>query len=239
MSEALRYARRRPREAVLSMPRESFQQLPPERRERLLDAAAEELTAHGLLDASMNRILKRAGFSKGVAYHYFNDREDLLVTVLRDRFLGAVSDLEIDLEALSAESFWEDLSRLVGAATEPARWDSSAIEVARAVWHLPLEHRTRGAMGEFWEEMTGLLRGIIRRGQDLMVVRSDLPEELLVSAAMAVGEVGDRWFVEHWDADRPAEMERLGLQLVDMVRRVLEPGDALHKNTASAGERQS
>ena len=39
MSEALRYARRRPREAVLSMPRESFQQLPPERRERLLRGA--------------------------------------------------------------------------------------------------------------------------------------------------------------------------------------------------------
>lgn len=205
------------------MPRESFHKLPIAKRKRLLKAVADELSERGFLHASMNRILEQAGLSKGVAYHYFDNREDLLVMVLRDRLHRSISDLPLDVDALTAATFWDALADALSSAADGRRWDSDTIEIARAVWVIPPEYRTRGAVGEFWGEMTDFLRRILRHGQQVGAIRTDLPEDLLVEAAMALGEVGDRWWVEHWDAGDDSESGHLGRQLLDLVRRVLEP----------------
>jgi AcrR family transcriptional regulator len=217
------------------MPRESFHKLPLAKRRRLLKVAADELSKHGFLHASMNRILEQAGLSKGVAYHYFDNREDLLVTVLTDQFNRSVSDLTIDLETLTAESFWDTLAEALSSAADPNRWDSATIEIARAVWAIPVEYRTRGAVGEFWRKMTDFLRHILRHGQQIGAIRTDLPEDLLVDVAMALGEVGDRWWVEHWDAADRSEMEQLGRQLLDLIRRALEPWRHRHGKLDHSG----
>ena len=37
------------------------------------------LTAHGFENASLNRIIKKAGISKGAMYYYFDDKMDLYI----------------------------------------------------------------------------------------------------------------------------------------------------------------
>ncbi len=49
------------------MPFSRFYKLPPEKREGLLEVAAQEFVQHGFEDASINRILERAQMSKGAA----------------------------------------------------------------------------------------------------------------------------------------------------------------------------
>ncbi len=44
---------------------------------KILNAAFEEFAKFGLDKASLNKILKSAGISKGVFYHYFSDKEEL------------------------------------------------------------------------------------------------------------------------------------------------------------------
>jgi AcrR family transcriptional regulator len=61
------------------MPRPRWATLEPERRTAILDVAAAEFAAHGFTDASYNRIIQRAGISKGAMYYYFDDQEDLFV----------------------------------------------------------------------------------------------------------------------------------------------------------------
>jgi AcrR family transcriptional regulator len=65
-------------------PRPRFLSLPAERRSAILDAACAELSAHGFEKASTNRIIERAGVSKGALYYYFDDKRDLFLTTLRD-----------------------------------------------------------------------------------------------------------------------------------------------------------
>jgi len=43
----------------------------------IIDAAFEEFAKYGESKASLNKILKSAGISKGVFYHYFSDKEEL------------------------------------------------------------------------------------------------------------------------------------------------------------------
>jgi AcrR family transcriptional regulator len=59
------------------MPRPRFAKLPAVRQHALLEAAAQEFGARGYDDASINRILERAGVSKGAAYYYFDDTGEI------------------------------------------------------------------------------------------------------------------------------------------------------------------
>ena len=61
------------------MPTETFFNLPDEKRQPVLDAAIGEFTTHPFSQASVNRIVERAGISKGSLYQYFINKEDLFV----------------------------------------------------------------------------------------------------------------------------------------------------------------
>ena len=60
-----------------------------ERREQLLDVAAELLTRDGIDALTMELVAEHAGVSKGLGYAYFKNVEDLL-TALYDREAGEV-----------------------------------------------------------------------------------------------------------------------------------------------------
>src|SRR5215471_10775357 len=95
------------------MPRPRFFKLPLTRQEALLEAAAQEFAAHGFEDASLNQILERAGVSKGVAYYYFDDKEDLFLTVV-DHYLArlGITNFEQFPETVTADTFWSSLAEL-------------------------------------------------------------------------------------------------------------------------------
>jgi AcrR family transcriptional regulator len=95
------------------MPFPRFSKLPLEKRERLMEAAAQEFAAYGFDDASLNRILETVQMSKGAAYYYFEDKVDLFFTVIHycnERL--KLFDLELDPATLTAENFWRTFAEL-------------------------------------------------------------------------------------------------------------------------------
>lgn len=64
------------------MPKQTFFNLPPEKRETILNAAVEEFAKYGLENASTNRIVKNSGIAKGSFYQYFEDKQDVFMYLL-------------------------------------------------------------------------------------------------------------------------------------------------------------
>lgn len=205
------------------MPRPRFQKLPPDRRRQILDAAAKELGAHGYEGTSLNRILEQAGLSKGAAYYYFDDKNDLVATVFMDLWGRLVQETKLDLAALTTEGFWDSLFDLARRFMESAKEEPWLISAVKAIWSLPLGARTSGPLADAFEEMVGWLADILRRGRELGVVRRDLPEGLLLAVALAMDEAADHWMVEHWDEFDEPELARLSAAMFDMWQRVLMP----------------
>lgn len=52
---------------------------------RLLEGALKVFAKHGYHASSMSEIAKEAGVSKGLTYHYFSSKEDLLVSIAEQR----------------------------------------------------------------------------------------------------------------------------------------------------------
>jgi AcrR family transcriptional regulator len=67
------------------MPKQTFFNLPNEKRRNIIRAAIDEFAENGLENASTNRIVAASGISKGSFYQYFEDKLDVfrhLLTVL-------------------------------------------------------------------------------------------------------------------------------------------------------------
>lgn len=54
-----------------------FLNLNQEKQDRILNAALKEFAQKGYQNASTNEIVKEAGISKGLLFHYFNNKKDL------------------------------------------------------------------------------------------------------------------------------------------------------------------
>ena len=59
------------------MPKETFFNLPEEKREHITNIAIDEFATHNYAEVSISRIVARSGIAKGSFYQYFADKEDL------------------------------------------------------------------------------------------------------------------------------------------------------------------
>src|ERR1041384_4729372 len=64
------------------MPKQTFLNLPEEKRRTIMNAAIEEFAEYGLENASTNRIVKNSGIAKGSFYQYFEDKQDVFMHML-------------------------------------------------------------------------------------------------------------------------------------------------------------
>lgn len=62
---------------VINMPKQTFFNLPEDKREKIVSAAVDEFIEYGLENASTNRIVENSGISKGSFYQYFEDKQDV------------------------------------------------------------------------------------------------------------------------------------------------------------------
>jgi AcrR family transcriptional regulator len=78
------------------MPKQTFYNLPEEKRERLIDAAIDEFTIHSLREASITNIIKQAEIPRGSFYQYFEDLDDLFFYLIK-RFVINLSEQTLSI----------------------------------------------------------------------------------------------------------------------------------------------
>ena len=69
------------------MPKQTFFNLPDEKREQILDVVIDEFAENDYANVSISRIVASAGIAKGSFYQYFEDKEDLygyLLELIKD-----------------------------------------------------------------------------------------------------------------------------------------------------------
>jgi AcrR family transcriptional regulator len=64
------------------MPKQTFFNLPDEKRDAILELAIEEFAENDYKNASISRIVNRAGIAKGSFYQYFEDKKDLYLYLI-------------------------------------------------------------------------------------------------------------------------------------------------------------
>jgi AcrR family transcriptional regulator len=200
-----------------------FQNLGSEKQEKLLAAAADEFATHGYAAASMNRVVERAGSSKGAFYYYFENKADVLATVVETAMARVLDAVQFPrLESLTAETFWDRMREVTLASVRLMDIESWYMRVLRAFYRLREEPEARQATAGVMDKGRELAAAFLQRGRELGVVRDDLPLELLVTMHVAADEAGDRWMMQRWKELTPSEKHALMDARFDLVRDMLD-----------------
>jgi TetR/AcrR family transcriptional repressor of nem operon len=146
-------------------------------RERLLQAAFEEIYRRGFQAASLDTILRKAGVTKGALYHHFPDKaalgqavvDEVVRKYLLDRWLGVLQQQAGD--PLTA------LQRMLKERS--LRLTSHEIELGCPLNNLaqemsPLDERFRRRVAETYESWSDGFAKILQAGQQEGSVRRDV-----------------------------------------------------------------
>jgi AcrR family transcriptional regulator len=205
------------------MPRPRFNKLSVEKRERILESAAKEFAAKGFDGASLNRILTEAGISKGAAYYYFDDKADLFATTILHYSQELLADSLSDPAQFTAVNFWDEVTAVYRHQFTSFVERPWVFGVVKAGGSLSVEMLMQGPLAELWEQAQFLLVQLFQRGRELDLIRTDLPEELLLSLVIAVDDAHDRWLFDHWSELSSADLEQAARRISDTLRRLLSP----------------
>lgn len=213
------------------MPRPRFAKLDPAKKKAILAAALEAFALHGYEGASYNQIIEKTGISKGAMYYYFDDKEDLFATVVRHELEEIMQQFHELPQVSSAEEFWQ---MLVGLLLQAQSYFAAApmkIKLLRSLMKMRSEDRKSPLIQDLYEMGERFSAQLIKQGQAIGAVRTDLPFGLLVGLVTAVDDAGDEWMIEHVDMSSVDEMGHYAEVYTDLLRRLLQPGETKLKKT--------
>jgi TetR/AcrR family transcriptional regulator, fatty acid metabolism regulator protein len=144
-----------------------------EKRRLLLDAAVRVFARKGYHASRVGDIAEEAGVAYGLLYHYFDSKEDVLLTVFRDTWRALIETIESVKQAGDAPR--EQLRKVAEILLRSWRRDPELVrvlvlEVTRSP-HLP------GEMDEIARSFAAI-QEIVERGQADGSIRPDLDARL-------------------------------------------------------------
>jgi AcrR family transcriptional regulator len=202
--------------------RSRFEQLPGERKQEILRVAAEEFARGGFHGTSYNQLLARLGIGKGSAYYYFDDKQDLFLTVVKSCYLTFFATLKGKPLPNSVGTFWEYVDQLTVRGMNFMHDDP----VSAALLQTFAKERFRPDVltaPELLKSIGDTYGMLIRLGQQLGAVRTDLPFELLLSSVQAVAGAFDQWFAALGARPDDADLAKIASHSTSLIRGMVAP----------------
>lgn len=187
-------------------------------------AAAVEFAAKGYEAASFNQIIEAAEISKGAAYYYFDDKTDLYATVIEyafERLAEFFGDFSMD--KLTTENFWESLEEYSHKSLLRAREFPKLTQLMRSVLNYAKTHPSAPGGTLVMTAARNFTIQYLLRGQELGVIRTDLPQDLLVELVLGVGYATDSWMLDRIDDMTSEEIEHYGSMLTNIHKQICQP----------------
>ncbi len=94
------------------MPKQTFFNLPEEKRRKIESAALDEFSAYGFKGSNMNRIVEAAGIAKGSFYQYFEDKKDLYFHLIEAAGQEKVRRIQSVLDRCGQHTFFHNLGAI-------------------------------------------------------------------------------------------------------------------------------
>jgi len=198
--------------------------MPVAKRSLLFSVAGAEFAASGFGQASLNRIIATVGMSKSSFYHYFRNKADLFEQTLNCSLAPLQTAFAaIDLDALTAETFWPEILRMADFTTEHANTQPQLVIVGHMFYRSFDNPEERVLVTRVMSGFTEWLAQLVKRGQVLHLIRDDLPAVFLIDMLVAMGMVADRWILTQWEAQSDGDRLAFNARLLDLFLRVLSP----------------
>ncbi len=185
------------------------------KRERILRAAVDVFAQNGYFNAKVSEIAKAAGVADGTIYLYFDNKEDLLITIFREHTSNYIQSLRRELSSIRRA---EDRLRLLVRYHLETLGNDRALAVVSQV---ELRHSLKFMKGFSQTEVADyltLIREIVEHGQREGAFRRTLHPQLVAKSVFGIlDEMVTSWILSekeytlHEQAEQISDLVLTGL----------------------------
>lgn len=201
------------------MPKDTFFNLPTEKRRRIERLAIEEFANHPYHRASISRLVVRAGIAKGSFYQYFEDKRELFEYLLNLAGQEKAQFLETALVDEGGGTVFEQLRRLLRHGLEFEFSHPGLAQIGYRAYYgdAPLPPAVMQQLQQGGEQF---FRKLILKGQQEGSIDSSMdPDTLAWFFGVVFNNLGD-FLIEHMDV-QAGELKEKGIQAIN--RQQYEP----------------
>ena len=158
-----------------------------ETRQKLLDSAFSVFATHGYERATVDEIVRDAGFSKGAFYVHFESKDDLFWAMLEGRieYLQETMRGALDTTQSVADNERRILEAIFALDKKDKHWPALFVEF---VAHAARNERVREKLHEMYQRWHRFTVEMLEAGRKAGRVREDLDIEFMASVTMALIE---------------------------------------------------
>jgi|HigsolmetaGSP11D_1036233.scaffolds.fasta_scaffold03254_2 AcrR family transcriptional regulator len=154
---------------------QAFEKLPEAKKQHIVQICIEEFADNGYDRTSTDKIVEKAGISKGILFHYFTNKKNLFLYVVRCASRRLTETVLEGTEVVHDEDFFERIKRLVAEKQRSlADYEKESKLVAEALLNPP-----RGLEKEMGELMQEYYATYAQTQYDVLYPKHLIPQERL------------------------------------------------------------
>ncbi len=158
------------------------------RKQQIIVAAKECIVTKGLPHFSIKDIAKQANLSTGVIYHYFENKDDLLIDVLKDAF--SITEQLVQEKVNKASNYEDKINAyLETVAKVPEENPDFYIILVNYLAQAPYHQQLKIVIQRFFENLGSFIEAILDVGYKEGVLKKKsktIVPKLILSQAMGV-----------------------------------------------------
>jgi TetR/AcrR family fatty acid metabolism transcriptional regulator len=163
----------------------------PDKPQQIVDAAVRVFARNGYYNSRVSDIAREAGIASGTIYLYFKTKDEILVTLFREKMAAWVENVRA---AIASESdAVARLRRLVALHFEVLEGDPDLAEVVQV--ELRQGHKFfRGASAHEVSAYFALIQSLLEEGMAAGLIRADVPAKIATKMLFgAMDQVATSW----------------------------------------------
>ncbi len=169
------------------MPKNTFYNLPDEKKNRILEAAMDEFASYSYSEASVNRVIKQSGIAVGSFYQYFEDLKDLYNYVIKMATYKKYEYLRKEIDSLEKRDFISSIKALYRGGIKFAFSDKRLFDIGNNM----IKNKDVSLINEIYKsdaskEILGFAEKLFKEAIDRGEIRRDVSPSLIMNIILTL-----------------------------------------------------
>jgi len=156
------------------MPKDTFLNLPDEKRAHIEQVALAEFAEHGYDNASINRIVAAAGIAKGSFYQYFEDKQDVLAHLITQIGQAKIEFMSPVMQNPAGHDFFTVMREMYRSGLAFARMNPHGAQVANQF----LQNRTHPVYAAIYADSLETAKVFYHNMLDMAIRQGDVRPDI-------------------------------------------------------------
>ncbi len=202
------------------MPKETFLNLPEEKRKKIEEAAIEEFEQYNFDSASINRIVENSQISKGSFYQYFENKKDLYKYIINHIIEQKMNYLSPVMMNPDEHDFFTIIKEMYASALNFAKENPRLVTIGNRL----MSDRTHALYKEIIKDNMSISYNVFETLIEKAIIRGEIRNDIDIKLMSYIISSLNVLIVEYYQENIEKELDNKIMPTLDEFLRFVQIG---------------